>query len=121
MGIHEMSMNTFSPFRMLERSCEEALEWIRERLLQAGLRLMQTFDLQAVRGALGAPPCPHHGSEGCDCRIVVMLVYAEAGDPVTLILHGNDGHAWISIPENSQVRGGEKLITTIQQALAMSG
>ena len=109
-------MNT-SPFLSANHSCDEALQWTRKQLLQAGLRAVQTFDLHNARVGLHDCPCPNHGTDECDCQMVVLLVYGTASEPVTLILHGNDGQTWLSIADNPRQRADVKLITTIQQAL----
>jgi hypothetical protein len=49
--------------------------------------------------------------------MVVLLVYGNTSEPVTLILHGNDGQTRMSIADNPQQRADAKLITVIQQAL----
>jgi hypothetical protein len=49
--------------------------------------------------------------------MVVLLVYGKSLEPVTLILHGNDGQTEISIADNPQQQADAKLITEIQQAL----
>jgi hypothetical protein len=85
-----------SPFLSINYPCDEALTWLREQLSQAGLRPVQTFDLHAARAALHDCSCPNHGTEKCDCQMVVLLVYGNVIEPVTLILHGNDGQTWLS-------------------------
>jgi len=117
-------MNT-SPFLSANHSCDDALQWTRKQLLRAGLRAVQTFDLHNARVGLHDCPCPNHGTDECDCQMVVLLVYGTASDvstpldtsPVTLILHGNDGQTWLSIADNPRQRADVKLITAIQQAL----
>ncbi|OGO74285.1 MAG: hypothetical protein A3K41_05515 [Chloroflexi bacterium RIFOXYD12_FULL_57_15] len=118
-------MNTLSPFYSIDRPCDDALKWTQEQLSQAGLRAMRTFDLHTARHALDDCPCPNHGTEECDCQMVVLLVYGKASDvstplntsPAALILHGNDGQTWVSIADNPSQRTDAKLITAIQQAL----
>jgi len=120
-------MNT-SPFLSINHSSDEALQWTKQQLLQAGLRPIQTFDLHTARLALHDCPCPNHGADECDCQMVVLLVYGQAVDvstlptvvntsPATLILHGNDGQTWVSIANDPQQRTDAKLITSIRQAL----
>ncbi len=120
-------MNT-SPFLSINHPCDEALQWAKKQLLQAGLRPIQTFDLHTARLALHDCPCPNHGTEECDCQMVVLLVYGKAADvstlpavvntsPATLILHGNDGQTWVSIANDLQQRTDAKLINSIRQAL----
>ena len=106
-----------SPFLSVNHSCDEALQWTKKLLLQAGLRPMQTFDLHTARVGLQDCPCPNHGTNECDCQMVVLLVYGKAAEPATLILHGNDGQTWLSIADDPRQRADVKLITAIQQAL----
>lgn len=107
----------FSPFLSIHRSCNEALSWSKERLSEAGLRPVQTFDLHTARAGSHDCSCPQHGTEDCDCQMVVMLVYGQAEEPVTLILHGNDGQTWLSITDDPCQRSDDQLIGAIQQAL----
>jgi len=109
-------MNT-SPFLSINHSSDEALQWTKQQLLQAGLRPIQTFDLHTARLALHDCPCPNHGAEECDCQMVVLLVYGKVAEPATLILHGNDGQTWVSIANDPQQRTDAKLINSIRQAL----
>ncbi len=120
-------MNSLSPFLTLNCGCDEALQWTKRHLSRAGLRALQTFDLHTARHALDAVqcPCPHHGTEACDCQMVILLVYGKEGDvstplntsPATLILHGNDGQTWLSLAENPNQRADAKTISAIRHAL----
>ena len=110
-------MNMLSPFLTLKCSCDEALLWTKKQLSQAGLRVIQTFDLHAARHTLDDCPCPHHGTRECDCQMLVLLVYGEVVEPATLVLHGNDGQTWLSIADNPRQRADAKLINSIRQAL----
>ena len=107
----------FSPFLSIPQSCDKALPWSKERLSQAGLVCVQTFDLHTARAGLQDCPCPHHGTEACDCQMVVLLVYGKSIEPVTLILHGNDGQTWFSFAEGPSQGFDSKLTAAIQQAL----
>lgn len=91
-------MTTLSPFLSIDSSCDQALQTITAKLSQASLRHIQTFDLNTARLALHSCSCPNHGTQACDCQMVVLLVYDDKGEPVTLILHGNNGQTWLSIP-----------------------
>lgn len=117
-----------SPFLSVNHSFDAAMQWVNEQLLQAGLRPVQTFDLHTARKGMHDCPCPNHGTNECDCQMVVMLVYGKAGDdstlpmvvstnPVTLILHGNDGQTWLSIADGPHQGTDMKLFTEIKQAL----
>ncbi len=116
MGALEARVN-LSPFRSVDRSCSDALEWTQKQLTQVGLRPIQTFDLNTARAGAHDCGCPHHGTEQCDCQMVVLLVYGNSMEPVTLILHGNNGQTWLSIVEASQSRADTRLTAVIHQAL----
>jgi len=45
------------------------------------------------------------------------LVYGEAAEPATLILHGNYGQTWVSMTDNPAQRTDKKLIISIRHAL----
>ena len=106
-----------SPFLSINHPCDEALQWARKQLVQADLRPIQTFDLHTARLAMHDCSCPNHGTEECDCQMVVLLVYGKAAEPATLILHGNNGQTWVSIANDPQQRANVKLAHSIQQAL----
>ena len=106
-----------SPFLSVNHPCDEALQCTKRQLLQADLRAVQTFDLHAARVGLHDCLCPNHGTNECNCQMVVLLVYGKAAEPVTLILHGNDGQTWVSIAGDPQQRVDAKLINSIRQAL----
>ena len=106
-----------SPFLSIPYSCDEALKWSNERLAQAGFRPVQTFDLHTARAALHDCPCPNHGTVECDCQMVVVLVYGKVEEPVTLILHGNNGQTWLSLADGPHQRSDLKLSTEIKQVL----
>ena len=109
-------MNIF-PFLSVSHPCDEALRWTNKQLMKAGLRPVQTFDLHTARVGLHDCPCPNHGTNECDCQMVVLLVYGKAEEPVTLILHGNDGQTWLSIADSPRQKSDTKLSTEIKQAL----
>lgn len=108
---------TLTPFLSLNRPGDESLAWLKERLATANLRAMQTFDLHTARHALEDCPCPHHGTDACDCQMVVLLVYGEEDNPSTLILHGNDGQTWLSIAETPNQKPNAKTVSAIRNAL----
>src|SRR6266540_6086053 len=103
-------MTALSPFLSIDSSCDQALQITKTKLAQAGLRAVQTFNLNTARLGLHNCSCPNHGTEACDCQMIVLLIYGNVAEPATLILHGNDGKTWISIAENTLQRVDKKLI-----------
>ena len=86
-----------APFLIVDQNCDAALQWANQQLVEAGLRTVRTFDLQDARTGSNDCSCPHHGTEQCDCQMVVLLVYGNDKEPETLILHGSNGKTWLSL------------------------
>jgi len=108
-----------SPFLSVKHPCDDTLQWAKKQLSRANLRAVQTFDLHTARIGLHDCSCPNHGTDECDCQMVIMLVYGKAEEPVTMILHGNNGQTWLSIAD-SQGQPDLKLVNTIQQTLEVT-
>jgi len=87
------------PFFSINYSCETVLQWTIKQLTQAGLNAVLTFDLHVARAGLHDCPCPNHGTDECDCQLVVLMVYGDTDMPETLILHGNGEKTWLSISD----------------------
>lgn len=110
-------MNSPTPLFSANRPYHEVLPWLKQRLSQVGLRVMQTFDLNSARADLEDCPCPHHGTGQCNCQMIVLLVYGKASGPATLILHGNDGRTWLSLVNTPQQQVTSSIQTSIEAAL----
>jgi hypothetical protein len=108
---------TTPSFLTVDFSCDMALQAAKKKLSQTGLRALQTFDLHTARLAQQECPCPNHGTEDCDCQMVVLMVYGETPEPATLILHGSDGQTRFSIADDPSQRADRKLVASIKQAL----
>lgn len=108
---------TTSSFLIVDLPCDMALQAAKKKLLQGGLRALQTFDLHTARHTQQDCPCPHHGTADCDCQMVVLMVYGESAEPVPLILHGSDGQTRFSIADDPSQRIDKKLVTSIKEAL----
>jgi hypothetical protein len=113
-------MNDNSLILKLDQSCDNAVNWVVDRFSQEGLTVIRTFDLQAARQAQFIYPCPHHGTELCDCQMVVLLIYGENRDPVTLIAHGYNNQTWFSLVDTPQQRADPRVETTIRQITALA-
>ncbi len=110
-------MNSISPFLTVAGTVEGTSLRLRTRLGQLGLRVLQTFDLANARQAARDCPCPHHGDAACDCSMLILLIYVDDCQPVTLILHGNAGRTWLSMVEAPAQQAQLSLQFTIERAL----
>ena len=79
---------------------ERATNWVRSRLEQTGLHTYRSFDLQSARLGADDCVCPHHGTDACDCQLVVLLVYQDQQNaPATVVLHGHQGQTSVKLAE----------------------
>lgn len=113
-------MNIPPPLCELNCLYDEALQWTKTKLDRAGLRVIQTFNLNTVRDRSMECPCPHHDTDVCDCQMAVLLVYGSEKAPATLTLHGNNGQTWISVVDTShnEIAAAEllaKIRTTLEK------
>ena len=111
-------MNDYGSFLTLEVPCDEAVKWVSDRVSYAGLSVIRTFDLQVARHAQMACPCPHHGTDSCDCQMVVLLVYQSNRRPLTMIAHGYSGQTWFSVVDTPGQRADPHLEAIIRRLLS---
>lgn len=110
-------MSDSHPFLILEQPCNEAIDWVVRQVSGVGLQVVRTFDLQDARHDPEDCPCPHHGTDRCDCQMVVLLVYGGDYQPVSLVAHSYDGKTWFSLVDTPQQRSDPRLERAIRQAL----
>ena len=110
-------MSALMPFLALDQTCEQVQAWVNEKLTGAGFRVVQTFDLQVARLAHPDCPCPHHGTADCNCQMIVLLIYQKKSDPVTLVIHGQDGRTWLSLAGPMGQRANQHLEAAIRHTL----
>lgn len=110
-------MSTLMPFLVLDQTCDQVLVWVSQQLTSASFRVVQTFDLQVARLAHPDYPCPHHGTNDCNCQMVVLLVYGKQDDPATLVIHGQDGRSWVSLAGPVGKRFNQHLEVVVRRAL----
>lgn len=104
-------------FLLLEKPCDEAIAWVVRQINGAGLQVLRTFDLQVARLTHAECPCPYHGTDQCDCQMIVLLVYGDHYQPISLVAHSHDGSTWFSLVDTPQQRADPRLEATIRQAL----
>ena len=110
-------MGDNASFLILDQPCNTAIEGVTRQIGIIGLRVVRTFDLSDARHAHAICPCPHHGTDQCDCQMVVLLVYGSGGQPVSIVAHGHNGQTWFSIVDTPQQRADPRLETAIRLAL----
>lgn len=101
----------------LHTDSQTAIEQSMRRLNLAGLQVVRSFDLKVARAAHVGCTCPHHGTDQCDCQMVMLLVYAQDGPPVTLVVHGHDGETQFAVVDTPEQRPAQQLVDTIVQAI----
>ncbi len=116
-------MSDSTPFVILDQPCNNAIEWVTRQFSSAGLQVVRTFDLHVARHAQINCQCPHHGTDQCDCQMVVLLIYGSGGytssecQPVSVVAHGHNGQTWFSLVNTLQQRADPRLEAAIRQAL----
>lgn len=100
-------------FLTLAMDSEAAVVLITERLKKVDLQIMQSFDLRAASAAHGACICPYHGSDQCDCQMVVYLVYGQIERPVTIVLHSHNQQTYLSLVDRQETGLGSKIIAAL--------
>ena len=110
-------MSTLIPLMALDRPGDEVLAWLSQHMTAEGLRLARTFDLQAARLPHHDCSCPHHGTEQCDCQMVILLVYGHGHHPVSLVAHAHNGQTWFSMVDTPQQRADSHIVAAIRQVL----
>lgn len=117
----EHNMSDSSTILILEQPCDEAIDWVASHISGAGLRVVRTFDLHEARYKQGIDhaicPCPHHGTDQCDCQMVVLLVYGTDRQPVSIVAHGHQGQTWFYVVNTPQQRADPQVEATIRRSL----
>jgi hypothetical protein len=97
----------------VQADAQVVVDLIADALNKASLQVVQSFDLQVAKAAHTHCSCPHHGSDKCDCQMIMLLVYDRDGQPATLVAHGQDGKTHLGMINNSNPRHSACLIDTI--------
>jgi hypothetical protein len=105
----------------LQADSQAAIEYSMQRLKLAGFQVIRSFDLKVARAAHIDCTCPYHGTDQCDCQMVVLLVYAQDEPPVTLVVHGYDGQAQIALVETTEQQPTDQFVDAIREAILPTG
>jgi hypothetical protein len=97
----------------VQSSSQAVVERVIQVFREAGLQVIQSFDLQAAKTSQTHCACPYHDTELCDCQMIVLLVYYRDNKPISLVAHGKDGKTHIGMlddPSRDQSIGMDDLI-----------
>lgn len=82
---------------VLEQDSVFLVRELTQALQDRGIDVTRSFDLQATRSVHNGCSCPYHGTDQCNCQLMVLLVYKNEQSPLTLVLEGRNQHTWISV------------------------
>jgi hypothetical protein len=105
------------PFLSLPADSQTAIPQATQALQAKGLRVLPSFDLQVARASHLHCNCPHHGTEQCDCQLVVLLVYDHAETPVTVVAHTTNGETLFELVDSPQQPANPQIRDRIRSAL----
>lgn len=111
-------MNSTSLFMTIEKSGEETISWTIQMLKNSGMRVMRTFDLRETRLSHPECPCPHHGTELCDCQMSVLLIYHGDHSPASLLIHSFQETTWLYLVDTPEQPVNHALDLLIREILA---
>ncbi len=111
-------MNSTSFFMTIEKSGEETISWTIQQLKNSGMRVMRTFDLRETRLSHPDCPCPHHGTELCDCQMSVILIYHGDQSPASLLIHSFHETTWLYLVDTPEQPVNHALGFLIREILA---
>ncbi len=72
-------------------------------LNQAGLQVLQSFNLNDIKSLDSTYQCPIHQDVACDCEYKVLLVYRNnMSAPTTLLISGHSESCAVQVLDNVQ-------------------
>lgn len=110
-----LSTNTLLTLKM---DSETATRDLTDTLEGVGLQIVPSFDLQTARATQAHCTCPYHGTEQCSCQMLVLLIYPQVGEYVTLVIHSHNEQTHISLVDHPQQRPNQELVNLISEALS---
>jgi hypothetical protein len=90
---------------LLDLNGDEAVKTICESLRSHGFYVLRSFDLRSALTVTDVGcECPHHGTEKCDCQFVVLLIYGDTAEPLTLTTHSHNNQTRVHIVRNATMK-----------------
>lgn len=102
----------------LSAAGDDAVADLMERFRAAGLRAFPTFRFRETVPAEVPYACADH-QDGCDCDLLILLVYGAEPQPATLVAHSHGGHTWLSLSEAPPEQASPELSARIKAAIAL--
>jgi hypothetical protein len=106
-------MGTNASIVKLNQPTGVAVSWVDRLLRRAGYSVLITFSLEQEPCSAAGCPCEWQDAEECTLKMVILLVYADPGGPVTLIAQcdgqGTD-FSIVNTPEQQVDAGLEEAI-----------
>lgn len=87
------------PLTIMRMDCNSAVLQATTTLKSAGYLVQKSFDLHSAIPAQSSCNCK---PDSCACQMVILLVYAQEGPPVTLIFDSDGFQTIVNLANNSQ-------------------
>ena len=98
-------------------SCDAVVAAAGDLFIRHNFPVIRTFDLQLARASQDQCSCPHHGTQLCDCQMVMLLIYGLQELPVTMVCHGYDGWTHLSLVDSPEQRISLENLSIIEEIL----
>lgn len=102
---------------LFNTDAETAAQTVTALLTGQGYRVLRTFDLRSALGARPDRVCLCHGTVPCTCQFVMLLVYADRGEPVAVIAHGHDAETILRIVNDPVTKSNPDLALQVIAAM----
>lgn len=102
---------------VLDQPCQLAVDWVMQKICQAGMRVTRTFDLREANRsrAAGIPECEGDNEA---YNLVVLLVYGEREHPLSLAVNSVPDQTWLTLFDTPHNPADQSLRRAILEALA---
>ena len=103
---------------LLDINGDDAVKTITEALSGHGFYVLRSFDLRSALTAVTVGcECPHHGTEKCDCQFVVLLIYGDAAEPITLTTHSHNNQTRVQIVRDATMKPDPHFVENVMSVL----
>ncbi len=96
---------------------ETAVQTVTTILTRQGYRVIPIFDLRSAPTAQSGRVCSCYGTLPCTCQFVMLLVCANTGKPMIVIVHGHDAETILRIVDDPFARPDPDLALQVMAAM----